>query len=214
MPRMKLVEAGSNPLDDPIHYRRRGLPWLIILSGLGLAVVLGLKIASGTQAKKAAAMSATATAMVSPTATQTPTVTPTPTVTATGILEGAFDNVQGTGRGLANLRRDATLQPTLSLSRPTCQAVEVTRVVQGSCPACNCNGVKVTQLVERIIEREVTRVVTSTPMPTYTAQPTYTPWIVYITVEVTSTPTQTATATPTPTVTATETPTLEVYPAP
>lgn len=184
------VPPGTDPLNQPVDYKTRKFPWLWVVAGLFILIVsFGMFSRSRTAKAEAAIIQATETAAMISTATPTPTATQTasPTPTATGYLAGMFSQIMGTGTATP-----ATF-PTLPPIR-----VEVTRLV----------GVQVTREVYQTIVVVITQIVTSTPGPTATEQPTQTPWIIVVTATPTETPTPTPTETQTPT--ATETPTTVV----
>ncbi len=182
-PHIERIEPGVDPMEQPIKPRRK-IPWLLIISGLALAGILGARAISARAAQPSPEENQpTATAAIG---------TPTPTSTQT---QQGTDQAQTITPGLVN-----SLPPIECVqSTPDIQVikVEVTRQVLLPTAACPVIQVEVTREVPPIVVTSVVTQIVTQMVTVTTPLPTSTPWIIVVEVtrivEVTPTPTETPT---------------------
>lgn len=202
MPKYSMIEPGADPTADVGSggggFELSGKNLVLIISGVGLALVLILNLVTKKPAQAKAQPTATPTATATllaatPLSTGDPPDRPlgSPTVTTTQYVPVYMRTPGGS----------IPTQPATQPAQVITQLVQVTRVV--SVNVDRPYPVVTVQVITVQVPLQQTVMVTTTPLPSETPAPTQTPWIVYQTqiVEVTRevTPTETQTATPTET---------------
>jgi hypothetical protein len=170
MSKYQLIDPGVDPTDEPNTPANRG-GLLFWLAGAGLAVLIVgyLVIGNSGNAQAATDDAAALNSIVAATLTAQPTATRHYTATPTQIQGGAWlpNHLRATITPMNGEFSTATVTPAPLVQT---QIVEVTRIVPGP-----------------VVPVITIQVITATP------EPTYTPWIITVVVEVTPTPTETPT---------------------